>query len=138
MTGLHEAPRYPVARAPPSLQRLRCCGGRPPSVAVANSAPASIRGPTYEVSRGVHADQAHKLLVAARADLLEALYVLALYLGLRRVSCSDSVGGTSTSLRECLRCDARSGGSLASFSRSRPRLVPLAGRSRSSGYALRR
>lgn len=44
-----------------------------------------ISGPTYEVKRGLTIDQARKLLVAARLDRsLYALYVLALYLGLRR------------------------------------------------------
>jgi integrase len=43
-----------------------------------------ISGPTYEVNRGLTVDQARKLLVAARSDRLHALYVLALYLGLRR------------------------------------------------------
>lgn len=43
-----------------------------------------ISAPTYEVNRGLTVDQARKLLVAARTDRLHALYVLALYLGLRR------------------------------------------------------
>ena len=43
-----------------------------------------ISGPTYEVNRGLTVDQARKLLVTARPDRLYALYVLALYLGLRR------------------------------------------------------
>jgi integrase len=43
-----------------------------------------INGPSYEVNRGLTVDQARKLLVTARSDRLHALYVLALYLGLRR------------------------------------------------------
>ena len=41
-------------------------------------------GPNYQVNRGLSVDQARKLLVDARADRLHAMYVLALYLGLRR------------------------------------------------------
>ena len=43
-----------------------------------------VRGATYEVNRGVNADQARKLRVASENDRLKALYALALYLGLRR------------------------------------------------------
>lgn len=43
-----------------------------------------VSTPAYEVNRGLTVDQARKLLVASRADRLHALYVLALYLGLRR------------------------------------------------------
>jgi integrase len=43
-----------------------------------------ISAPTYEVNRGLTVDQARKLVVAAKSDRLYALYVLALYLGLRR------------------------------------------------------
>jgi integrase len=43
-----------------------------------------ISGPAYQVNRGLTIEQARKLLVAAREDRLHALYVLALYLGLRR------------------------------------------------------
>ncbi len=43
-----------------------------------------ISGATYEVNRGLTIDQARKLRVAAAGDRLEALYALALYLGLRR------------------------------------------------------
>jgi integrase len=43
-----------------------------------------VRGATYEVNRGVNADQARKLRLASENDRLKALYTLALYLGLRR------------------------------------------------------
>jgi integrase len=43
-----------------------------------------ISAPTYEVNRGLTVDQARLLLKAAQGDRLFALYVLALYLGLRR------------------------------------------------------
>jgi integrase len=43
-----------------------------------------ISGPAYKVHRGLSADQASHLLKAAADDRLYALYVLALYLGLRR------------------------------------------------------
>lgn len=43
-----------------------------------------VAGPEYDTNRGLSVEQARKLLVAARADRLHALYVLALYLGLRR------------------------------------------------------
>ncbi|WP_350279300.1 tyrosine-type recombinase/integrase [Kribbella sp. HUAS MG21] len=43
-----------------------------------------VRGATYEVNRGLNADQARKLRVAAENNRLKALYTLALYLGLRR------------------------------------------------------
>lgn len=43
-----------------------------------------ISGPAYDVNRGLSVDQARKLLMEARSDRLQALYVLALYLGLRR------------------------------------------------------
>jgi integrase len=43
-----------------------------------------VNAPTYEINRGLTADLGRKLLVAAHADHLHALYVLALYLGLRR------------------------------------------------------
>lgn len=56
-----------------------------------------VRGATYEINRGVNAEQARRLLTAARATRLWALYVLALFLGLRRASCSDSSGKTWTS-----------------------------------------
>ncbi|ABD09508.1 phage integrase [Frankia casuarinae] len=45
---------------------------------------AKVSGPTYKVHRGLSADQASHLLKAAAHDRLYALYVLALYLGLRR------------------------------------------------------
>lgn len=40
--------------------------------------------PQYEVGRGLSPEQARTLLAAARADRLSALYVVAVYLGLRR------------------------------------------------------
>jgi len=43
-----------------------------------------VSGVTYEVNRGVDTTQAKRLLDSAKEDRLEALYVLALYLGLRR------------------------------------------------------
>ncbi|WP_131747701.1 site-specific integrase [Frankia sp. Cppng1_Ct_nod] len=43
-----------------------------------------VSGPKYKVNRGLTVDQARKLLVAAENDRLHALYVLALFLGLRR------------------------------------------------------
>jgi integrase len=42
------------------------------------------RGATYEVNRGLNADQARKLRVATENNWLKALCTLALYLGLRR------------------------------------------------------
>ena len=43
-----------------------------------------MRSPRYEVGRGLSVAQARALLEAARAERLSALYVLAVYLGLRR------------------------------------------------------
>jgi integrase len=43
-----------------------------------------ISGPSYDVNRGLTVDQARSLLAAAQDDRLYALYVLALFLGLRR------------------------------------------------------
>ena len=43
-----------------------------------------VRTPRYEVGRGLSVDQARTLLKASRSDRLHALYVLAIYLGLRR------------------------------------------------------
>lgn len=43
-----------------------------------------VKTPTYEVGRGLSTVQARALLTAARDERLEALYVLAVYLGLRR------------------------------------------------------
>jgi integrase len=43
-----------------------------------------VSGPSYDVNRGLTADEARNLLAVARDDRLYALYVLALYLGLRR------------------------------------------------------
>jgi integrase len=43
-----------------------------------------VKSPRYDVHRGLDADQARMLLKAARGNRLEALYVLALYLGMRR------------------------------------------------------
>jgi integrase len=43
-----------------------------------------VKTPRYEVGRGLGADQARTLLNGARSDRLHALYVLAVYLGLRR------------------------------------------------------
>jgi integrase len=43
-----------------------------------------IAAPVYEVGHGLTPDEARKLLVAAKPDRLSALYVLAVYLGLRR------------------------------------------------------
>ncbi|MEQ4210287.1 tyrosine-type recombinase/integrase [Actinopolymorpha sp. B9G3] len=43
-----------------------------------------VSTPTYEVNRGVGADEARKLREVAENDRFYALYVLALYLGLRR------------------------------------------------------
>jgi site-specific recombinase XerC len=40
--------------------------------------------PRYRIGRGLSVDQARQLLDAARGDRFAALYVLALYLGLRR------------------------------------------------------
>jgi integrase len=44
----------------------------------------TVSGPAYEIDRGLTVHQARKLLAVSRADRLHALYVLALYLGLRR------------------------------------------------------
>ncbi|WP_432886538.1 tyrosine-type recombinase/integrase [Kribbella sp. CA-245084] len=43
-----------------------------------------VKGAQYEVNRGATEDQARALLEAARGTRLHALFVLALYLGLRR------------------------------------------------------
>ncbi|GAA1572551.1 site-specific integrase [Kribbella karoonensis] len=43
-----------------------------------------VRGATYEVNRGLNADQARNLRVVTENNPLKALYTLALYLGLRR------------------------------------------------------
>lgn len=43
-----------------------------------------VRTPRYEVGRGLSVDQARTLLVGSRGERLHALYVLAVYLGLRR------------------------------------------------------
>lgn len=43
-----------------------------------------VPAPVYEVGHGLTPDQARRLLAAARSDRLSALYVLAVYLGLRR------------------------------------------------------
>jgi integrase len=43
-----------------------------------------VSGPSYDVNRGLTVEEARKLLAIAREDRLYALYVLALYLGLRR------------------------------------------------------
>lgn len=43
-----------------------------------------VKTPTYDVGRGLSVDQARTLLRAAESDRLYALYVLAVYLGLRR------------------------------------------------------
>ncbi len=43
-----------------------------------------VPSPQYEVGRGLAPDQARKLLDAAKDDRLSALYVVAVYLGLRR------------------------------------------------------
>src|SRR6266545_1864621 len=50
---------------------------------------AQVSGARYEVNRGLTMDQARKLCVVARDDRLYALYVLALYLGLR---CGELLG----------------------------------------------
>ena len=43
-----------------------------------------VRTPSYEVNRGLTVEQARTLLAEAASDRLAALYVLAVYLGLRR------------------------------------------------------
>jgi integrase len=43
-----------------------------------------VRGATYDINRGVTEEQARVLLLAAKATRLYALFVLALFLGLRR------------------------------------------------------
>ncbi len=43
-----------------------------------------VQTPTYEVGRGLTTEQARALLYAAEDERLAALYVLAVYLGLRR------------------------------------------------------
>ena len=43
-----------------------------------------VKTPTYEVGRGLSVSQARSLLTAAKGERLEALYVLAVHLGLRR------------------------------------------------------
>jgi integrase len=43
-----------------------------------------VRTPTYEINRGLTVEQAKALLAHSRQDRLHALYVLAVYLGLRR------------------------------------------------------
>ena len=43
-----------------------------------------VKTPSYEVGRGLSVDQARSLLEGSRQDRLHALYVLAIYLGLRR------------------------------------------------------
>jgi integrase len=42
-----------------------------------------VRTPRYEVGRGLSVEQARTLLERIRSDRLHALYVLAVYLGLR-------------------------------------------------------
>ncbi|MBM7784966.1 site-specific integrase [Tenggerimyces flavus] len=43
-----------------------------------------VSGPSYEINRWLNVEQARKFRATASEDRLEALYVLALYLGLRR------------------------------------------------------
>lgn len=43
-----------------------------------------VKTPTYDVGRGLTVDQAKALLAASKDDRLAALYVVAVYLGLRR------------------------------------------------------
>ncbi|WP_224392569.1 tyrosine recombinase XerC [Pseudonocardia sp. ICBG1293] len=43
-----------------------------------------VPSPKYRVNRGISADQAHELIEASQDDRLHALYVLTLYLGMRR------------------------------------------------------
>ena len=43
-----------------------------------------VTTPRYDVGRGLSVEQARMLLAEARSDRLSALYVLAVYLGLRR------------------------------------------------------
>ena len=43
-----------------------------------------VKTPRYEVGRGLSVDQARTLLRCSQSDRLHALYVLAVYLGLRR------------------------------------------------------
>ena len=61
--------------------------------------PASV----CEVGHGARSEQARTLLAAAKADRLSALYVVAVYLGLRRASCWGSSGSMSTSRRRRFR-----------------------------------
>jgi hypothetical protein len=75
-----------------------------------------VRGATYEVNRGVNADQARKR-VASENDRLKALYALALYLGLRRGSCSGFGGRTSTWSTSFWRFGATCSELMASYGR---------------------
>lgn len=43
-----------------------------------------VPSPKYRVNRGISAEQAHELIEASQDDRLHALYVLTLYLGMRR------------------------------------------------------
>ena len=56
-----------------------------------------VKTPRYEVGRGLSVDQARTLLRRSQSDRLHALYVLAVYLGLRRGSCSGCAGRAWTS-----------------------------------------
>jgi integrase len=43
-----------------------------------------VKSPRYDINRGLTYEQAKRLLAEARGDRLEALYVLAIYFGMRR------------------------------------------------------
>jgi integrase len=92
-----------------------------------------VSAPTYEVNRGIDADEARSLRVVAKNDRFYALYVLALYVGLRRGELLglrwediDLAGG----LLEVRRSLQRVGGRLQPVTpktRSSRRTVPLVG-----------
>ena len=56
-----------------------------------------VQTPRYRVGRGLSVAEARRLLAEVRDDRLGAVYVLALYLGLRRGELLGCTGGTSTS-----------------------------------------
>jgi integrase len=92
-----------------------------------------VAGPAYQTDRGLTVEQARKVLVLARDHRLYALYVLALYLGLRRGELLglrwtdvDSAAGV-LQVRQSLQ---RIGGELRAVTpktRSSRRTVPLIG-----------
>jgi integrase len=92
-----------------------------------------VSGPSYDVNRGLTVEEARKLLAVAREDRLYALYVLALYLGLRR---GELLGlrwadiDLAAGVLEVRRALQRVGGELQALtpkSKTSVRTVPLLG-----------